>query len=144
MRSGGRPPMIWRRVWLGSSSFGIDLSSASVYGMRMLAKSVRVGAFSTICPAYITAISSVRPGHHAEVVGDEHHRHVAVALLVGEQVEDLRLHGDVERGGGLVGEEQLGAARQGDGDGDALAHAAGELVRVLRDAPLGIGDARRS
>jgi len=25
-RSGGRPPMIWRRLWLGCSSFGIDLS----------------------------------------------------------------------------------------------------------------------
>ena len=52
--------MICRRVWLGSSSFGIDLSRASVYGMRMLLNSVRVGAFSTIWPAYMTAISSVR------------------------------------------------------------------------------------
>ena len=53
--------MICSRVWLGSSSFGIDLRRASVYGIRTLAKRVRVGAFSTIWPAYMTAISSVRP-----------------------------------------------------------------------------------
>ena len=44
-----------------SSSFGIERSSASVYGWRISANSVRVGAFSTTCPAYITAISSARP-----------------------------------------------------------------------------------
>ena len=35
--------------------------SASVYGWRTELNSVRVGAFSTTRPAYITAISSVRP-----------------------------------------------------------------------------------
>ena len=50
------------------------------------------------------------------------------------QVEDLRLHGDVEGGGGLVGEQQRGAAGQRHGDHDALAHAAGQLVRVLVEA----------
>ena len=80
-------------------------------------------------------------GDHAEVVGDEDHRHEPLALLLLEQVEDLRLHGDVEGGGGLVGEEQLGTARQRDGDADPLAHAAGELVGVLVEAALGRGDA---
>ena len=135
--------MIWRRVWLGCSSFGIDLSSPSVYGIRICANSTRVGARSTIWPAYMTAISSGPPGHDAEVVRDEHHRHVALALLLLQQVEDLGLHGDVERGRGLVGEQQLRAARERDGDHDALAHASGELVRVLRQATLGLGDADR-
>ena len=66
-----------------------------------------------------------------------------LALLLLEQVEDLRLHGDVERGGRLVGEQQLRAARERDGDHHALAHAAGQLVRVLVEAPLGLGDADR-
>ena len=57
--------------------------------------------------------------------------------------QDLRLDGDVEGGGGLVGEQQLGIARQGDGDHHALAHAAGELVRVVLDAPGRLGDADR-
>ena len=33
---------------------------------------------------------------------------VELALEVLQQVEDLRLHGDVERRGGLVGDEQAG------------------------------------
>ena len=49
------------RLWLGFSSRGIDFISASVYGIFMLAKRARVGAFSTTRPAYITAVSSVRP-----------------------------------------------------------------------------------
>ena len=48
-----------------------------------------------------------------------------------EVVEDAALHGDVERRRGLVGDQQLRAAGQADGDERALAHPAGELVRVL-------------
>ena len=83
-------------------------------------------------------------GHHAEVVGDEDHAHGPLALLGGQEVEDLGLHGDVEAGGGLVGQEQLGPARQGDGDHDPLAHAARELVGVVAHALLGGGDADRA
>ena len=57
------------------------------------------------------------------------------------QFEDLRLDGDVERGGRLVGDDQLGVAGQRDGDHDALAHAAGKLVRILLQPPRRIGDA---
>ena len=53
--------MACSRAWRGSSSLGIECSSASVYGMRTLRNSVAVGAFSTIWPAYITAMSSARP-----------------------------------------------------------------------------------
>ena len=102
-----------------------------------------VGAFSTTLPGVHHRDVVGPPGHDAEVVGDEDHRHVPLALLRLEQVEDLRLHGHVERGGRLVGEQQLRAARQGDRDHDPLAHAAGQLVRVLAQAPLGLGDADR-
>ena len=60
-RSGGRPGMVASREWAGSSSLGMLFISASVYGIRMLANSVLVGAFSTMRPPYITAISSVCP-----------------------------------------------------------------------------------
>ena len=50
-----------------------------------------------------------------------------------DQVEDLRLHGDVERGGRLVGDQQLRVADQRHRDHRALPHAAGELVRVVVD-----------
>ena len=114
-----------------------------MYGMRMLANSVRVGAFSTIWPAYMTAISSVRPATTPRSWVTSTMAMWRSALLGGEQVEDLGLDGDVEGGGGLVGEEQLRAAGQGDGDRHPLAHAAGELVRVLAEPSLGVGDADR-
>ena len=49
-------------------------------------------------------------GDDAEIVGDQDHRHVPPLLLARQQVEDLRLHRDVERGGRLVGDQQLGLA----------------------------------
>ena len=81
------------------------------------------------------------PGDDAEVVGDEHDAHVALAPLLADEGEDLRLHRDVEGGRRLVGEQQLRSTRQGDGDHHALAHAAGQLVRVLAHPPAGVGDA---
>jgi hypothetical protein len=46
-----------------------------------------------------------------------------------EQVQDLRLHADVQRRGRLVADDQLGLHRQCAGNGDALPLAADELVR---------------
>ena len=57
------------------------------------------------------------------------------------QVENLGLDRHVERGGRLVGDEQLRVAGERHGDHHALAHAAGELVRILVDALFGVGDA---
>ena len=82
-------------------------------------------------------------GDDAEIMGDDDHRHVPAALLARQQIEDLRLDGDVERGGRLVGDQQFRLAGQRDRDRDALAHAAGELVRILRQALLRRGDADR-
>ena len=62
-------------------------------------------------------------GHDAEVVGDQHHGHAEVGLELAHQVEDLGLDGDVEGGGGLVGDEQLGAGGQRHGDHHPLGHA---------------------
>ncbi len=53
-----------------------------------------------------------------------------------DEVEDLGLDRDVQRGGRLVGDEQLGLADQGHGDHDALAQSPGEFEGVLVD-PLG-------
>ncbi len=62
--------------------------------------------------------------HDGEVVGDEQVGEPEVPLEVLEEVEDLRLDGDVERGDGLVADDQLGVEREGAGDADALALAA--------------------
>jgi hypothetical protein len=54
-----------------------------------------------------------------------------VALLqVAQQVDDLRLHRHVERAGRLVEHDEPRLQHQRPGDGDALALAAGELVRI--------------
>jgi hypothetical protein len=47
-----------------------------------------------------------------------------LALQPRHQVEDLRLHGDVEGRGGLVGDEQRGVVGERDRDDHPLAHAA--------------------
>ena len=73
--------------------------------------------------------------HHRQVVADEQVGEPETVLQVAHQVEDLRLHRNVERAGRLVADDELGVRRQGAGDADALALAAGELVRIL--APVG-------
>ena len=44
-------------------------------------------------------------GDHAHVVGDQDDGEAALAPAAADQVEDLRLGGDVERGGRLVGDQ---------------------------------------
>ena len=79
-------------------------------------------------------------GDHAHGMGDQHDRHAEALLHLVHQLEDLRLDGDVERRGRLVGDQELGLAGERHGDHDALAHAAGELVRIVVHAPLRVGD----
>ena len=80
-------------------------------------------------------------GDDAEIMGDEHDGHVAAALQVADQFEDLRLRRDVERGGRFVGDQHGGLERQRHGDHRALALAAGELMGVGANDPLGVGQA---
>ena len=58
-----------------------------------------------------------------------------------QHVEDLRLHGDIERGGRLVTDQQVRIVGDGDRDDHPLALAAGQLVRERLRPPLGLGDA---
>ena len=80
-------------------------------------------------------------GHHAEVVGDEHDRHAELLLQLPQQLQDLRLGGDVQRRRRLVGDQQLRPAGQRHRDHRALPHAAGQLERVRVDPLLGPRDA---
>src|SRR5262249_34796218 len=83
-------------------------------------------------------------GHHAEVMGDKDDGRTEALLEVGHETEDLRLDGDVERGGRLIRNQELGAAGQRNRDHHALAHAAGQLMRVLARAPTRLGDADKA
>ena len=79
--------------------------------------------------------------HDAEVVRDEQERHAALALQLRQQLEDLRLDGDVECGGRLVGDQHFGIHRERARDHHALAQSSGELERVLVHTALGLGNA---
>ena len=67
--------------------------------------------------------------------------HALLALQLLEQVEDLRLDRDVERGRRLVGDQEVGLGGQRHRDHHALLLPAGQAERVVVDAPLGLGDA---
>ena len=57
-------------------------------------------------------------------------RQVELVAQVEQQIEDLRPNRAIERRGRLVGDDHPRIERDGPGDADALALAAGELVRV--------------
>ncbi len=66
----------------------------------------------------------------AQVVADEDIGEAPFALEVAQEVDDLDLDGHVEGGGGFVEDDEPGTQDHGAGDGDALALAAREFVRV--------------
>ena len=81
-------------------------------------------------------------GDDGEIMGDQHHGHVARPALARQQFQDLRLDGDVECCRRFVGDEQARRAGKRDGDSNALAHAARHLVRIVARAPVRVGDAK--
>ena len=78
----------------------------------------------------------------AQVVGDDDDRRAQLPHQRHERLDDLHLHQRVERGGGLVGDDQLGLARERRGDGRALQHPARELVGVAPHHGLRLGHAQ--
>ena len=80
----------------------------------------------------------------AEVVGNEQHAGLLAPLHLTHELQDLRLRRDVERGGRLVGDQQRRIEHQRGCDHDALALAAGKLMRIGIDHLLGIGQMHRA
>ena len=73
-------------------------------------------------------------GKHAQVVGDHDEGDAALSDQIGEQGEDLGLHDDIEGGGRLVCDHELGIARQRHRHHHALSLAPRKLVRVAVQA----------
>ena len=82
-------------------------------------------------------------GDDAEVMGDEHEGHVPFVGEALQQPEYLRLDRDVQRGRGLVGDEQGGVVRDRDRDHHPLPHPARQLEGVGADALPGRGNGDR-
>ena len=78
--------------------------------------------------------------HDAEIVGDEQHRHVEFRFELEQQVEDLRLDGHVERGGGLIGDQQVRLVGERHGDHHPLPLAARKLMRIRVEAAFRVLD----
>ncbi len=85
-------------------------------------------------PAEIHHGDAVRDvAHDREVVGDEQERETEPLLQLLQKVEHARLNRHVEGRDGLVEHDDLGPERQRPCDADALALAAGKLVREACD-----------
>ena len=65
-----------------------------------------------------------------QVMSDEDHRGVVALLHARNQLNDPRLNRDIERGRRLVRDYEARPARERHRDQHALAHAAGNLVRI--------------
>jgi hypothetical protein len=78
---------------------------------------------------------------HSHVVGDENESSARLLADRSHQVQDLRLHGDIEGRRRFVGNDQSGSARQGHRNHHPLPHASRELVRIKIEPTLRIGDA---
>src|SRR5664279_3065860 len=78
--------------------------------------------------------------HDGQIMGDEQHRQGEFFTQRAKQVKHLRLNGDIERGGWLVGDQQRRPVHHGHRNHHALALSAGELVRIVARAPVGIGN----
>src|SRR6266852_5156855 len=81
------------------------------------------------------------PGHDAQVVRDQDRGGAELPVDLAQQVEDLRLDGDVERSRRLVGDQYLGRGGQAHGDHRPLTHPTRELVRIVVRAFLRRWDA---
>ena len=68
--------------------------------------------------------------HHQQVMGDEQIGQAQLFLQVMEHVDDLCLDRNVQGGNRLVTDDEFRIDRQGAGDADTLALAAGELVGI--------------
>ena len=107
-----------------ASKAGHGLEQAARVGMAWIAEQLPHGCALDDLATVHHQHARCHLGHHTQVVRDEQDREPEALLQVGEQLEDLRLDGDVERGGGLVGDEERRVHHQRHRDEHALAHAA--------------------
>ena len=93
-----------------------------------------VSASSAFWPPYITTTRSARPAMTPMSWVMSRTPMLSSVAQVVDDVEDLGLDRHVQRGRGLVGDQQLGPAHQAHRDDHALAKAARELEGVLVEA----------
>ncbi len=73
-------------------------------------------------------------------MGNEEHTEAIALLQRFEQKQNLRLHGDVQGGRGLIGDQQQRPVHQRHGDQHALSLASGKLVGIVARPLLRLGN----
>ncbi|EAP75187.1 hypothetical protein ISM_11385 [Roseovarius nubinhibens ISM] len=81
------------------------------------------------------------PRHHAEIMGDQDHRHVHLFGEIDQEPQDLRLNGHIERRGRLVRDEKIRLAHQRQRDHHPLPQPTRELMGILPQPARRGGDA---
>jgi hypothetical protein len=114
----------------GGTALRLGRQQPARVGVLRPPKTCAVAPASTISPCVITQTRSAIWRTIAEVVGDQQQRHAEPILQLAHQLQDLRLDRHVERGGRLVGDQDVGLVGDRHRDHDALALPARELVRV--------------
>ncbi|MNL08402.1 hypothetical protein D3C87_1291200 [compost metagenome] len=97
-----------------------------------------------------SGLDLIAPEHHNGAVGDLRHdahimsneedRHALLFLKQFDQIENLALNGDVERGRRFIGDQQFRPGSERHCDHHALAHATGKLMRILVKATGRVGN----
>ena len=110
---------------------GQGVEQALGIGMQGVVEHILQGAVlhDLACVHHRHRVAHLR--HNAQIVGDHDHGGVVLFLELAHQLQHLGLDGHIQGGGGLVGDEELGVAGQGDGDHHPLLHAPGELMGVF-------------
>ena len=78
---------------------------------------------------------------YAKIVRNEHDGDPGLQMQVAQELQNVSLHRYVQRSGRLIGNDQRWPGTKRQRDDDALPHPAGQLVRVLGEAALRLGDA---
>jgi hypothetical protein len=79
----------------------------------------------------------------SQIMGDEYQRGAMPLLHLRDQFENAGLDSDIQRRGGFIGDDQPWLARECPGDEDALAHAAGKLMRIMPKEGRRVRELRR-
>ena len=69
-------------------------------------------------------------------MGDDDIRQLKFILKVDQQVDNLGLNRDVQRGDGFIADNDLGVEGQGPGDADTLPLAAAEFMGIASIAGM--------
>ena len=116
--------------------------SARVYGCcGALQHVLRAPFLHQLRPRNITATRSASPPMMEKLCVMSKMLMPVRAFDLLHQLDDLPLHGRVERGGRLIGDEQPRTTRERHGDHHPLRHAAAEFVRIRAEPPRRFGDA---